>query len=78
MRQGPFMVQIGQLFSFDLETTDKLEFTAWFEVNRTFSSRDIPILILDGLFGPSIHDTAVVYRSECVIPFGYLFRCTMV
>ena len=41
--QGPFMVQIGQFYFLDLETTDKLEFTAWFEVNPTFCSRGISV-----------------------------------
>ena len=27
----------------DLKTTDKLEFTAWFEVNPTFGSRGIRV-----------------------------------
>ena len=31
---------------------DKLEFTAWFEVNRTFGSGDIIFLILGGPIGP--------------------------
>ena len=39
-RQGPFMVQIGQFF-LDLKTMNKLEFTAWFEVNPTFGSRGL-------------------------------------
>ena len=34
--QGPSMVLIGTYI--DLLTTDKLEFTAWFEVNPTFGS----------------------------------------
>ena len=41
--QGPSMVQIDQFFSIDLMTTDKLRNTAWFEVNRTFSCREMII-----------------------------------
>ena len=37
------MVQIGNFFYIDLKTTDKLEFTAWFEVNRTFGSGGISL-----------------------------------
>ena len=32
-------------FFLDLETTDKLQFTAWFEVNTTFGSKGISRLI---------------------------------
>ena len=41
------MVQIGQFLFIDHKTTDKLEFTAWFEVNWSFDSGDRTILILD-------------------------------
>ena len=45
------MVRIGQFF-LDLGITDKLEFTAWFEVNPTFGSRAIIILKTGGLICP--------------------------
>ena len=35
--QGFFTVQIDQFSLLDLKTRDKPEFTAWFEVSRTFS-----------------------------------------
>ena len=41
--QGPLKVHIGKSFYIDL-----LTFTAWFEVNPTFSLRDIAFLILIG------------------------------
>ena len=45
------MVRIGQFF-LDLKTTDKLEFTAWSEVNPTFGSRAIIFETLVGLYPP--------------------------
>ena len=36
--QGPSMVQTDRFFYIGLQTTDKLEFTAWFQVNPTFGS----------------------------------------
>ena len=50
--QGPFRVQSDQFFQIDLKTTDKLKFTAWFEVNPTFGSGDIRFLKPGGPFGP--------------------------
>ena len=50
--QGPFMVQTDQFFYIGLQTTDKLKFTAWFEVNLTFGSREIRLLKPGGPFGP--------------------------
>ena len=41
--QGPSKVQIGQFSFIDLTTTDKLENTAWFEVNGTSGCRAIII-----------------------------------
>ena len=40
---GSFHGPNWSIFFLDLETTDKLEFTAWFEVNPTFGSRGISI-----------------------------------
>ena len=42
---------------------DKLEFTAWFEVNRTFGSGDIIFLILGGPIGPPPRRLRVVYLT---------------
>ena len=53
--QGPFMVQTDQYFQIGLQTTDKLKFTAWFEVNPTFGSRDISFLKSEGQICPSPH-----------------------
>ena len=53
------MAQNGQCSKIGLKATDKLEFTAWFEVNRTFGSGDITILILDGPIAPPPHRLSV-------------------
>ena len=45
------MVRIGPFF-LDLKTTDKLEFTAWIEVNSTFGSRGISIWKFVGQIAP--------------------------
>ena len=37
----------------DLETTVKLKFTAWFEVNPTFGCREIRLLKPGGPFAPT-------------------------
>ena len=50
--QGPFMVQTDQFFYIGLSTKDKLKFTAQFEVNPTFGSREIRLLKPGGPFGP--------------------------
>ena len=49
---GSFDGPNWSIFFIDLWTTDKLEFTAWFEVNRTFGSRAIIILKTGGLILP--------------------------
>ena len=49
--QGPSKVQIDQFFM-DLKTTDKLKYTACFEVNWTSGCREIITLICCGPFGP--------------------------
>ena len=46
------MVQTDQFFYIGLSTKDKLKFTAWFEVNPTFGSREIRLLKPGGPFGP--------------------------
>ena len=46
------MVQIGQFFFLDLGTTEKLEFTAWSEVNLTFGSIAIIFRNTGGLIWP--------------------------
>ena len=50
--QGPFMVKTDQFFYIGLQTTDKLKFPAWFEVNPTFGSREIRLLKPGGPIGP--------------------------
>ena len=47
------MAQTDQFSWIVLKTMDTLEFTAWFEVNRTFGSRDITIFILGGPIPPT-------------------------
>ena len=49
---GSFHGPNWSIFFLDLETTDKLEFTAWFEVNRTSGCGEIIIYIFRGPFGP--------------------------
>ena len=46
------MVRIGDFFFLDLETTEKLEFTVWFDVNPTFGCGEIRLLKPGGPFGP--------------------------
>ena len=47
------MVQFDIVSLIDLQTTDKLEFTVWFEVNPTFSSRKLSFFILFKQIYPS-------------------------